>query len=90
MMHLDSLSSRDKLVLQWLIKGMRDKDIAPLLSVTTRSVTRIVRDICDKLGAHTRTQAACMFLTENSRKGVVGNAMNNGAGKTPKRLGPNH
>lgn len=48
--------------MQWLSEGLRDKDIGPLLGLTTRSVTRIVREICDKLDARTRTQAACMFL----------------------------
>jgi DNA-binding NarL/FixJ family response regulator len=84
------LSSRETHVLQWLIKGIRGKDIAPLLGLTTRSVTRIVWGICEKLGAHTRTQVACMYLTVKSRQGVVGNTVNNGAGKTPQRLRPNH
>ena len=52
--------------MQWLSEGLRDKDIGPLLDLTTRSVTRIVREICDKLDARTRTQAACMFLFELS------------------------
>lgn len=50
--------------MQWLSEGLRDKDIGPLLGLTTRSVTRIVREICDKLDARTRTQAACMFLNQ--------------------------
>lgn len=48
----------------WLIEGLRDKDIGPLLGLTTRSVTRIVSEICDKLDARTRTQAVCIFLRE--------------------------
>ena len=52
--------------MQWLSEGLRDKDIGPLLDLTTRSVTRIVREICDKLDARTRTQAACIFLFELS------------------------
>jgi len=58
------LSGREQRVLQWLSEGLRDKDIGPLLGLTTRSVTRVVREICDKLDARTRTQAACMFLFE--------------------------
>jgi DNA-binding CsgD family transcriptional regulator len=50
--------------LQWLSEGLRDKDIGPLIGLTTRSVGRIVREICDKLDARTRTQAACMFLIQ--------------------------
>ena len=61
---IDLLSRRDQVVLQWLSEGLRDKDIGPLLGVTTRSVTRIVREICDKLDARTRTQAVCIFLRE--------------------------
>jgi DNA-binding NarL/FixJ family response regulator len=61
---IDLLSRREQTVLQWLSEGLRDKDIGPLLGVTTRSVTRIVREICDKLDARTRTQAVCIFLHE--------------------------
>ena len=60
----DLLSGREQKILQWLSEGLRDKDIGPLLGLTTRSVTRIVREICDKLDARTRTQAACMFLNQ--------------------------
>jgi DNA-binding CsgD family transcriptional regulator len=65
---IDSLSRREQTVLQWLIEGLRDKDIGPLLSLRTRSVTRLVREICDKLNARTRTQAACIFLSEQNAK----------------------
>jgi DNA-binding NarL/FixJ family response regulator len=65
---IDSLSRREKLVLTWLIEGLRDKDIGPLLGLTTRSVTRIVREVCDKLDARTRTQAVCIFLREQMAK----------------------
>ena len=61
---VDLLSRRERTVLRWLSEGLRDKDIGPLLGVTTRSVTRIVREICDKLDARTRTQAVCIFLRE--------------------------
>jgi DNA-binding NarL/FixJ family response regulator len=60
----DLLSRREQKILQWLSEGLRDKDIGPLLGLTTRSVTRIVCEICDKLDARTRTHAACMFLNE--------------------------
>ncbi|HEY7674193.1 MAG TPA: helix-turn-helix transcriptional regulator [Burkholderiales bacterium] len=67
---IDSLSRREQIVLQWLIEGLRDKDIGPLLGLTARSVTRVVREICDKLNARTRTQAAAIFLSElNARIG---------------------
>ena len=61
---IDSLSRREKIILQWLVEGLRDKDIGPLLGLTARSVTRVVQEICDKLNARTRTQAACIFLIE--------------------------
>jgi DNA-binding NarL/FixJ family response regulator len=60
----DLLSRREQKILQWLSEGLRDKDIGPLLGLTTRSVTRIVCEICDKLEARTRTQAVCMFLIQ--------------------------
>jgi DNA-binding NarL/FixJ family response regulator len=60
----DLLSKREQRILQWLSEGLRDKDIGPLIGLTTRSVGRIVREICDKLDARTRTQAACMFLLQ--------------------------
>jgi DNA-binding NarL/FixJ family response regulator len=58
------LSRREQKILQWLSEGLRDKDIGPLLGLTTRSVTRIVCEICDKLDARTRTQAVCIFLIQ--------------------------
>ena len=58
------LSRREQRILEWLSEGLRDKDIGPLLGLTTRSVTRIVCEICDKLDARTRTQARCMFLIQ--------------------------
>ena len=64
---MNLLSRREQRILQWLSEGLRDKDIGPLLGVTTRSVTRIVCEICDKLDARTRTQAACMFLFQLDR-----------------------
>ena len=60
----DLLSRREQEILQWLSEGLRDKDIGPLIGLTTRSVTRIVCEICDKLDARTRTQATCMFLMQ--------------------------
>jgi len=65
---IDSLSRREQTVLRWLIQGLRDKDIGPLLGLRTRSVTRIVLEICDKLNARTRTQAACIFLSEQKTR----------------------
>ena len=47
---------------------MRDKDIGPLLGLTARSVTRVVQEICDKLNARTRAQAACIFLSEQKAR----------------------
>lgn len=64
----DSLSRREQIILQWLTQGLRDKDIGPLLGLTTRSVTRIVLEICDKLNARTRTHAACIFLSEHATR----------------------
>jgi DNA-binding NarL/FixJ family response regulator len=65
---IEVLSRREQIILKWLSEGFRDKDIGPLLGLTTRSVTRIVREICDKLDARTRTQAACLYLREQMAK----------------------
>jgi len=54
--------------LQWLIQGLRDKDIGTLLGMPSRSVTRVILEICDKLNARTRTQAACIFLSEQATR----------------------
>jgi len=47
---------------------LRDREIGVLLGLTARSVTRIVLEICDKLNARTRTQAACIFLSEQTTR----------------------
>jgi len=65
---IDSLSRREQIILQWLIQGLRDKDIGPLTGLTARSVTRIVLEICDKLNARTRTHAACIYLSEQKTR----------------------
>ena len=61
---IDSLSRREQIILQWLIQGLRDKDIGTLLGMPSRSVTRVILEICDKLNARTRTQAACILVSE--------------------------
>ena len=65
---IDTLSRREQIVLQWLTEGLRDREIGVLLGLTARSVTRIVLEICDKLNARTRTQAACIFLSEQTTR----------------------
>ena len=54
--------------MQWLIQGLRDKDIGTLLGMPSRSVTRVILEICDKLNARTRTHAACIFLSEHATR----------------------
>lgn len=48
----------DDAVLTLLAAGLTDDAIARRLSISTRTVQRRVRDLCDRLGARTRFQAA--------------------------------
>jgi DNA-binding CsgD family transcriptional regulator len=63
-MPIMSLTQREQLILRWLSEGQRDREIGPLLGLRSRSVTRIVLEICDKLNARTRAQAVCMFIRD--------------------------
>ncbi|MDH5535371.1 MAG: helix-turn-helix transcriptional regulator [Betaproteobacteria bacterium] len=63
-MPIMSLTERERSILRWLSEGRRDREIGPLMGLRSRSVTRIVLEICDKLNARTRAQAVCMFIRE--------------------------
>lgn len=52
------LTSRETEVLRWIIKGKRDAQIATLLGVARRTVSKHVENILRKLGAETRSGAA--------------------------------
>ncbi|MBS1584014.1 MAG: response regulator transcription factor [Bacteroidetes bacterium] len=54
---VDSLSVREKEILQLLGKGMQYKMIADALSLSTETVRTHIRNIYEKLQVHTRTEA---------------------------------
>ncbi|MCQ0019560.1 helix-turn-helix domain-containing protein [Actinomadura madurae] len=51
----------DDAVLTLLAAGLTDDAIARRLSISTRTVQRRVRDLCDRLGARTRFQAGALY-----------------------------
>ena len=54
------LSSREGEVLAWLANGKSNKDIAAILSLSPRTVTKHIEQIFTKLGVENRTAAAAM------------------------------
>ncbi|TDD92150.1 transcriptional regulator [Actinomadura darangshiensis] len=54
-------SAADDAVLTLLAAGLTDDAIARRLSISTRTVQRRVRDLCDRLGARTRFQAGALY-----------------------------
>jgi len=54
------LSSREGEVLAWLAHGKSNKDIAAILSLSPRTVTKHIEQIFTKLGVENRTAAAAM------------------------------
>ncbi len=63
----DELSERELEVLQLLVQGLRNGEIAEELSVTIDTVKSHMSRIMDKLAVNDRTQAALLAL----RKGIV-------------------
>jgi DNA-binding NarL/FixJ family response regulator len=55
------LSKRQAEVLEWVAKGKRDREIAQILKLSPRTVSKHVHDILDKLCAETRTAAAAWW-----------------------------
>jgi DNA-binding NarL/FixJ family response regulator len=53
-----SLTTREREVLDFLTKGMSNKEIARKLELQEVTIKLHVRGICRKLGAKNRTQAA--------------------------------
>jgi two-component system NarL family response regulator len=52
------LSPRELEVLQWIVKGQSNKEIASTLNLAENTVKNHVKMILDKLGVADRTQAA--------------------------------
>lgn len=61
-MELD-LSSREGEVLAWLAHGKSNKDIAAILNLSPRTVTKHIEQIFIKLGVENRTAAAAMAFS---------------------------
>lgn len=52
------LTKREKAVLEMLVAGKSDKEIALALTLTDRTIRRDIKRLCHKLGTNTRIQAA--------------------------------
>ena len=55
------LTKQEARVMELLIEGRRDKEIASILGLSPRTVTVFIEKACDKLNTRTRTQAAVTF-----------------------------
>jgi DNA-binding NarL/FixJ family response regulator len=63
---IDSLSPREREVLQLLAQGLDSKDIAARLNITLRTERNHVASIFAKLGVHSRLQAVVFALRHGS------------------------
>jgi DNA-binding NarL/FixJ family response regulator len=63
----ESLTDRERSVLQHVSEGNRNKDIAQLLSISEETVKVHMKHIMEKLGANDRTEA----LTIAVRRGII-------------------
>jgi len=61
-----NLSAREGEVLAWLARGKSNKDIATILNLSPRTVTKHIEQIFTKLGVENRTAAAAMAFTHLS------------------------
>ena len=55
------LTRQETRVMELLIEGRRDKEIASILGLSPRTVTVFIENACDKLNTRTRIQAAVTF-----------------------------
>jgi len=62
---LDHLTKREKEILQWIVKGTKNKDIASKLGVSTRTIEHHRINIRTKLNIET-TSGLIKFVLENS------------------------
>jgi DNA-binding CsgD family transcriptional regulator len=64
------LTAREAEVLYWVVKGKTNRDVAEILSMSPKTVTKHLEHVYTKLGVETRTAAANLALsrvTELSR-----------------------
>jgi DNA-binding NarL/FixJ family response regulator len=59
---LNSLTAREREVLELLAKGMTNKEIAEALVITPNTVKRHLKAIFEKLDVHTRSAAVAMAV----------------------------
>lgn len=64
---LDTLTPREREILEMLAEGLADKEIAARLQVSTATVRTLVNAILAKTGARSRTQALILAV----RHGLV-------------------
>ena len=55
---LRNMTTKQHVVLQLLIQGLRNQDIAPIMGIGENTVKLHVRSVCKKIGVKTRGQAA--------------------------------
>lgn len=60
---LDSLTDREREVLDLLARGMTNKEIAEVLVITTNTVKRHLKSIFEKLDIHTRSAATAKAIS---------------------------
>ena len=58
-----ALSQREAEVLLWITRGKANRDIADLLAISPRTVTKHVEQVLTKLGVENRTAAAVLAIT---------------------------
>ena len=63
---LGALSAQETRVLQEVATGKTDKEIADVLGLQTKTVRNYLDNLFVKLGVHTRTQAAALYLKATS------------------------
>jgi DNA-binding NarL/FixJ family response regulator len=63
----ESLTARERTVLEQVATGNRNRDIAERLSISEETVKAHMKHIIDKLGAHDRTEAVTIAV----RRGII-------------------
>ena len=61
-----ALSNRERQVLELVAQGLTNKDIAKALFISDATVKVHVRHVLEKLGVHTRTEAALIAATDDA------------------------